>query len=71
MVLPDPVWSFKLLESSNPSQQQWQLALTAVPDLKFASMKSALKQFFLLILLVAADMNLGITDSYRNTSFRW
>ncbi|KAK6187111.1 hypothetical protein SNE40_005204 [Patella caerulea] len=46
MELPNPVLSFKLLDCSNLGQKERQLALTAANDLKFSTMKSALKRIF-------------------------
>jgi transposase InsO family protein len=46
MTLPDAVLSFKLLDSAGLSEKDRQLALTAANDLKFSSMKSALKRIF-------------------------
>ena len=46
MSLPDAVLSFKLLDSAGLSETDRQLALTAAKDLKFVSMKSALKRIF-------------------------
>jgi len=46
MKMPDAVLSFKLLESAYLSDKERQLALTAATDLKFESMKSALKRIF-------------------------
>jgi hypothetical protein len=46
MTLPDAVLSFKLLYSANLTTKDRQLALTAAPDLKYETMKSALKRIF-------------------------
>ncbi|XP_061906336.1 uncharacterized protein LOC133659674 [Entelurus aequoreus] len=46
MALPDAVLAFKLLDTACLDEKNRQLALTACPDLKFASMKSALKRIF-------------------------
>ena len=46
MELPDAVLAFKLLDTACLDEKNRQLALTACPDLKFASMKSALKRIF-------------------------
>ena len=46
MTLPDAVLSFRLLDNAGLSQKEKQLALTASSDLKFSSMKSALKRIF-------------------------
>lgn len=46
MALPDAVLAFKLLDSANLTTQQRQLALTACQELKYDSMKSALKRIF-------------------------
>lgn len=46
MELPDPVLAFKLLDTACLDIKDRQLALTACTDLKFASMKSALKRIF-------------------------
>lgn len=46
MTLPDAVLAFKLLDPACPDEKNRQLALTACRDLKFSSMKSALKRIF-------------------------
>ena len=46
MVLPEPVLTFKLLDSAGLSQKERQLVLTATSTLEFSSMKSALKRIF-------------------------
>ena len=46
MTLPDAVLSFRLLDNSKLTLEQRQLALTAAKDLKFETMKTALKQIF-------------------------
>ncbi|KAI7800935.1 hypothetical protein IRJ41_015697 [Triplophysa rosa] len=46
MTLPDAVLAFKLLDTACPDEKSRQLALTACTELKFSSMKSALKRIF-------------------------
>ena len=46
MKLPDAVLAFKLLDTACLDEKNRQLALTACPDLKFSSMKAALKRIF-------------------------
>ena len=46
MTLPDAVLAFKLLDTACLDEKNRQLALTACPDLKFSSMKAALKRIF-------------------------
>ena len=46
MTLPDAVLAFKVLDNAELNQQERQLALTACQDLKYSSMKSALKRIF-------------------------
>ena len=46
MVLPNNVLNFKLLDSAKLSEDDRKLALTLATDLKFESMKSALKRIF-------------------------
>ena len=46
MTLPDAVLSFRLLDNSKLTLEQRQLALTAAKDLKFETMKTALKRIF-------------------------
>ena len=46
MTLPDAVLAFKLLDNATLNHQQKQLALTACQDMKYATMRSALKRIF-------------------------
>lgn len=46
MSLPDAVLAFKLLDNSNLNTKERQLALTACPDIKYDTMRSALKRIF-------------------------
>ena len=46
MAMPDAVLAFKLLDNSNLSPTERQLALTAANDLKFETMKGALRRIF-------------------------
>ena len=46
MKLPDAVLAFKLLDGASLSQEERQLALAMGNDLKFVTMKSALKRVF-------------------------
>ena len=46
MKLPDTVLAFKLLDGAGLSEQQRQMALTVASDLKFETMRSALKRIF-------------------------
>lgn len=46
MEYPDPVLAFKLLDNTKLSTKDRQLALTACADIKFASMKCALRRIF-------------------------
>lgn len=46
MTLPDAVLAFKLLDTACLDEKNRQLALTACTELKFSSMKSALKRIF-------------------------
>ena len=46
MTMPDAVLAFKLLDNSNLSPTERQLALTAANDLKFETMKGALRRIF-------------------------
>ena len=46
MTMPDAVLAFKLLDNSNLSATERQLALTAAADLKFDTMKGALRRVF-------------------------
>lgn len=46
MTLPDAVLAFMLLASCNLSDSQVQLVMSAVPDVTFSKMKSALKRIF-------------------------
>ncbi len=46
MMLPDAVLAFKLLDTACLDEKNRQLALTACTELKFSSMKSALKRIF-------------------------
>ena len=46
MKLPDIVLAFKLLDGARLTDDQRQLVLTLGNDLKFSSMKSALKRIF-------------------------
>ena len=46
MTLPEAVLTFKILDNAGLTSKERQLALTASPDLKYASMKSALKRIF-------------------------
>ena len=45
MKLPDAVLAFKLLDGASLSQEETQLVLAVGNDLKFVTMKSALKEF--------------------------
>ena len=46
MILPNNVLTFKLLDSADLGEDDWKLALTLATELKFESMKSALKNDF-------------------------
>ncbi|ESO90517.1 hypothetical protein LOTGIDRAFT_164106 [Lottia gigantea] len=46
MDLPDTILAFKILDYANLSEQEKQLALTAASDLRYDTMKSALKRIF-------------------------
>lgn len=46
MTLPDAVIAFMLLTSCDLEEQQFQLVMSAIPDVSFANMKSTLKRVF-------------------------
>lgn len=46
MVLPDAVMAFMLLTSCDLEDQQFQMVMSAIPDVSFTNMKSTLKRVF-------------------------
>lgn len=64
MTLPEAVLAFKILDNAGLSSSEKQLALTASPDVKYASMKSALQRIF------GESASAGVTSGFSGITVK-
>ena len=65
MQLPDPVQAFMLLASSNLNENERQLVMSAITDVTYANMKSALKRIFSDDVGVSVKSNLKLSEEIK------
>lgn len=68
MALPEAILAFKILDNAGLSSHEKQLDLTACTDLQYKSMKSALHEFLVKILVLIRMLKLILKSLQSNRS---